>query len=206
MDTVIGRIGGKVIMTFNFTRDNFMFGLLLDDKTAAEAASKIRSLKKRLTDGGVRFGEVMPLLLTDNGGEFANVTVFTDAADGTCESRLFFCDPYRSCQKPKVEKNHTLFRDIVPKGESFDHFTQGTVDLIFSHVNSVNRKIHMGKSPYEMFSFVYGESLPKLLGINRIPAEEVIQSPRLLLKIATKTPLACNGHTETFVAGGGFCD
>jgi len=47
MDTVIGRVGGKVIMTFDFTRDNFMFGLLLDNKTADEAASKIRALKKR---------------------------------------------------------------------------------------------------------------------------------------------------------------
>ena len=34
MDTVIGRIGGKVIMTFHFTQMNFMFGLLLDDKTS----------------------------------------------------------------------------------------------------------------------------------------------------------------------------
>ena len=31
MDTVIGRMGGKVTMTFHFTRDNFMFGLLLDE-------------------------------------------------------------------------------------------------------------------------------------------------------------------------------
>ena len=41
-----------------------------------------------------------------------------------------------------VEKNHTLFRDIVPKGKSFDKFTQDTVNLIFSHVNSVKRKIY----------------------------------------------------------------
>ena len=45
MDTVIGEIGGKLIMTFIFTGFDFMFGLLLDDKTAAEAASKITALK-----------------------------------------------------------------------------------------------------------------------------------------------------------------
>jgi len=48
MDTVVGRQGGKVIMTFDFTICNFMFGLLLDNKTADEAASKIRILKARL--------------------------------------------------------------------------------------------------------------------------------------------------------------
>ena len=195
MDTVIGRIGGKVIMTFDFTRDNFMFGLLLDDKTSAEAASKIRALKAALKGGGIRFGDVIPLLLTDNGGEFANVAAFTDDADGIAETRMYFCDPYRSCQKPKVEKNHTIFRDIVPKGESFDHFTQETVNLIFSHVNSVKRKIFNGKTPYEMFSFVYGESVPSLLGIRAIPADQVIQSPKLL-KSATKSPPVIEQHTD----------
>ena len=195
MDTVIGRVGGKVIMTFDFTRDNFMFGLLLDDKTAAEAAEKIRILKKALTTGEVRFGDIFPVLLTDNGGEFANVAAFTDDAEGIAETRLYFCDPYRSCQKPKVEKNHTLFRDIVPKGESFDHFTQDTVNLIFSHVNSIKRKLLNGKSPYEMFSFIYGESLPSLLGISHIPAGDVVQSP-LQLKVKTKPPLAVSRHTN----------
>ena len=50
---------------------------------------------------------------------------------GEKEACLFFCDPMQSCQKAQIEKNHTLFRDIVPKGSSFDHFTQDTVNLIF---------------------------------------------------------------------------
>ena len=41
-DAVIGRIGGKVIMTFRFVNVDFMFGLLLDSKAAAEASHKIR--------------------------------------------------------------------------------------------------------------------------------------------------------------------
>ena len=86
----------------------------------------------------------------------------------------------QSCQKPRVEKNHTLFRDIVPKGNSFDDFTQDTVNLIFSHVNSVNRKRLNGKSPYELFCFTYGKLIADILGIERIPANQVIQSPLLL--------------------------
>jgi len=180
MDTVIGRLGGKVIMTFDFTFCNFMFGLLLDNKTAVESAQKIRALKGALNEGGIRFGDIMPLILTDNGGEFSNISAFTDDMTGGAETNLFFCDPYRSSQKPKVEKNHTMFRDIVPKGESFDHFTQDTVDLIFSHVNGVKRKVFNGKSPYEMFSFIYGREVATLLGIVEVPANDVIQSPLLL--------------------------
>jgi IS30 family transposase len=200
MDTVIGKVGGKVIMTFDFTRDNFMFGLLLDNKTADEAASKIRALKKRLLEGGIRFGDVLSLLLTDNGGEFANTVAFTHDMDGEPEANLFFCDPYQSSQKPKVEKNHTIFRDIVPKGESFDWFTQETVNLIFSHINSVKRKSLNGKTPYEMFSFLYTEAVASLLGICEIPATEVIQSP-LLLKNLAKTPPKNQPYTDDSMPG-----
>ena len=180
MDTVIGRIGGKAIQTFDFTSCNFMFGLLLDDKTAAEVTLKTRSLKEKLYGNDIHFGDIFPLLLTDNGGEFANISVFTDDLDGTPETDLFFCDPYQSSQKPKVEKNHTLFRDVVPKGESFDLFTQDTVNLIFSHVNSVKRKSLNGKTSYEMFSFMFSDNIAQILGVKKISAEKVVQSPKLL--------------------------
>jgi IS30 family transposase len=180
MDTVIGRPGGKVVMTFDFIIGNLMFGLLLDNKTATEAALKIRALKKRLADANLRFGDIFSILLTDNGGEFSNVSAFTDDITGSPETHLFFCDPCQAWQKAKVEKNHTLFRDIVPKGESFDHFSQETVNLIFSHVNSIKRKSLNGKTPFEMFSFMFSEEIAALLGISPIPAKDVVQSPILL--------------------------
>jgi len=188
MDTVIGRVGGKVIMTFNFTQNNFMFGLLLDNKSSAAATTQILALKRRLSEKGMCFGEILPLLLTDNGGEFANVSAFTDSMDGITESMLFFCDPYRSSQKPRVEKNHTIFRDIAPKGTSFDGFTQEDVNLIFSHVNGVKRKVFNGNSPYSLFVQIFGEDIAQTLGIVGILPENIIQSPKLL-KSLKKTPL-----------------
>ena len=180
MDTVIGRIGGKVILTFDFTFCNFMFGRLLEDKTALEVTQKVKELKIEFAAKQRRFGGVFPLILTDNGGEFANVSAVEADLDGEREAHLFFCDPNCSYQKPHVEKNHTLFRDIVPKCTSFDDFTQDTVDLIFSHVNSVKRKSLNGKTSYEMFVYTFGDIAAKILGIEYIPAEQVIQSPELL--------------------------
>jgi IS30 family transposase len=180
MDTVIGRIGGKVILTLDFTLCNFMAGILLDNKTAAETAQKIQSLKNRFDVAGIRFGSIMPIILTDNGGEFADVFTIENGLDGQKETDLFFCDPMQSSQKPYVEKNHTLFRDIVPKGSSFDGFTQDTVNLVFSHVNGVKRKILNGRTPYEMFTFIFGEAAVKILGVQFVPPDKVIQSPKLL--------------------------
>ena len=183
-DTVIGRIGGKTIQTMIFTDCNFMAGLLLDNKTAAEAAVKFSALKNRLRSEGFPPADLIPVVLADNGGEFSDVFSFENDPDGKQELHLFFCDPMQSCQKPQVEKNHTLFRDIVPKGKSFDDFSQDTVNLIFSHVNSVSRSIYHGKSAFDMFSFIYGENLAALLGISRIPPEQVCQSPLLLDGVA----------------------
>lgn len=179
-DTVIGRIGGKVIMTFQFVNVDFMFGLLLDNKTAAEVASKIRKLKDRLHSFGSDFGEIFPVILTDNGGEFSDVFAFENNLDGQTETKMFFCDPNAPYQKPHVENNHTLFRGIAPTGTSFDDWTQENVDLIFSHINAVKRKQFNGKSSYDMFSFAYSKELASALGISSIAPKDVIQTSKLL--------------------------
>lgn len=180
MDTVIGSIGGKVILTLHFTFCNFMVGILLDSKTAAKTSECITTLKRNFVSSGLQFGDFLPVILTDNGNEFADVFTIENNLDGQKETCLFFCDPMQSSQKPRVEKNHTLFRDIVPKGESFDNFTQETVNLIFSHINSVKRKSLNGKTPFDVFVFTFGEAATKVLGIAPITANKVVQSPKLL--------------------------
>ena len=182
MDTVIGSQGGKVIMTWDFTFCNFMVGFLLDSKTASNVASAFFDIKSSFNENDIAFPNIVPLVLTDNGGEFSKADAIEQNLNGDKETSLFFCRPMKSCDKPHVEKNHTLFRDICPKGTSFDNFTQDTVDLIFSHVNSVARKKLNGKTPYELFHFTFGEKITSLFGIKKIPPREVIQSPLLLKK------------------------
>ena len=112
MDTVNGKIGGKVIMTFQFVNVDFMFGILLDNKSAAEASEKITALKQKLTSHGFCFSELFPVLLTDNGGEFSNIYAFENDLSGAKETSVFFCDPNCPWQKPHVENNHTLLRSF----------------------------------------------------------------------------------------------
>lgn len=161
MDTVIGREGGKVIVTFDFTFCNFMFGLLVDDKSSNSVTAAITKLKAQLKEKELAFGDIFPVILTDNGGEFSNVFAVENALLGEQETHLFFCDPYESSQKPYVEKNHTLVRDIIPQGVSFDSFTQDTVNLTFSHVNGVKRKGLNGKAPYECSPTSIRNKLPR---------------------------------------------
>ena len=178
MDTVMGRMGGKVLLTFNLSFCNFIFARLLDNKTALEVTKHLYDIKNTLHQVDKDFFQLFPVILTDNGGEFARVDDIEMDVRG--ESKLFFCDPNRSDQKGRIEKNHTLIRDILPKGTSFDNLTQEDINLVCSHVNSVKRAALNGKSAYELFEFTYGEEIPKLLGISKIPAEDVCQSSTLL--------------------------
>ena len=178
MDTVMGRTGGKVLLTFNLSFCNFIFARLLENKTALEVTKHLYDIKNTLHEADKDFFQLFPVILTDNGGEFARVTDIE--MDIRREIKLFFCDPNRSDQKGRIEKNHTLIRDILPKGTSFDNLTQEDINLVCSHVNSVKRAALNGKSAYELFAFTYGEEIPKLLGISKIPAEDVCQSSKLL--------------------------
>ena len=178
MDTVMGRMGGKVLLTFNLSFCNFIFTRLLDNKTTLEVTKHLYDIKNTLHEADKDFFQLFPVILTDNGGEFARVDDIETDVRG--ESKLFFCDPNRSDQKGRIEKNHTLIRDILPKGTSFDNLTQEDINLVCSHVNSVKRAALNGKSAYELFAFTYGEEIPKLLGISKIPAEDVCQSSKLL--------------------------
>ena len=178
MDTVMGRMGGKVLLTFNLSFCNFIFARLLDNKTALEVTKHLYDIKDTLHQADKDFFQLFPVILTDNGGEFARVDDIEMDVRG--ESKLFFCDSNRSDQKGRIEKNHTLIREILPNGTSFDNVTQEDINLVCSHVNSVKRATLNGKSAYELFAFTYGEEIPKLLGISKIPAEEVCQSSKLL--------------------------
>jgi hypothetical protein len=70
----------------------------------------------------------------------------------------------------------------LPKGRSFDELAQSDISLMMSHINSYSRKKLNDKSPFDMFGFIYGYDVLKKLGINRIPANEILLKPSLLKK------------------------
>ena len=69
MDTVIGAPGGKVILTMDFIFCNFMAAFLLDSKDCAAVSHVFRCMKRRLKENNIRFGDIVPLALTDYAGE-----------------------------------------------------------------------------------------------------------------------------------------
>ena len=99
---------------------------------------------------------------------------------GEIKGKIFYCDPMQSSQKPHVENNHNFIREILPNGKNWNHLTQEKLDLMFSHINSTPRENLGGKTPYEIFTFIYGEELAQKLNIQKIAKDEVTTTPRLL--------------------------
>lgn len=180
MDSVIGRVGGKALLTLMFKSCDFMLAFLRERNTSQSVIDVFSSLYERL-DADC-FKALFPVLLGDNGSEFSNPKAIEHDGDGARRTSVFYCNPYSSFQKPNVELNHEFIRKILPKGRSFDGLEQKDIDLMMSHINSYSREKLNDKSPLEMFGFLYGEGTAEKLGMFKIPANEILLRPSLLKK------------------------
>jgi len=104
MDTVIGTIGGKVILTMILTDCGFMIGRLLPNKTTMSVSKEIKDIKNIFESNGYNFGTTFPIILTDNGREFSDVFTIENNKNEVQKTHLFFCDSMCAYQKPHVEK------------------------------------------------------------------------------------------------------
>jgi len=178
MDTVIGRVGGKVLLTLLFKSCDLMLAFIRDRNTSQSVIDVFNWLYSVL--GTQTFNKLFYVILTDNGSEFSNPKALEFDSEGLRRTHIFYCDPRASFQKPNVELNHEFIRKILPKGSSFDNLTQDDINLIMSHINSYSRAKLNDRSPFEVFSFLYGEGILEKLGLRLIPPNEIILKPQLL--------------------------
>lgn len=185
MDTVIGSVGGKCLLTIHFVVSSLMLAFLRDANTSQSVLDIFDQLDTRL--GSRLFNRLFPVILTDNGSEFSNPTKieYRDRGPAGTVSRrtsIYYCDAGCPHQKGAIEVNHELIRRVLPKGTSFDALTQDDINRMMNHINSYKRKKLNDRSPYETFSFHYGEEVLRLLGCDPVPDEDILLKPSLLKK------------------------
>ena len=180
MDTVIGRKGGKVLLTVFFSNCNLLLGFLRDSNTARSVQNTFDELYAIL--GREAYCELFPVILTDRGTEFSNPTTLERDKDGELRSLVFYCDPSAPYQKGGIEVAHELIRRILPKGTSFDDLQQEDIDLMLSHINSYKRGKLNSRSANQLFSFIYGDDILPKLNIREIEPNDIVMSPKLLRK------------------------
>ena len=178
MDTVEGRIGGKVLLTLSFVTSSFMLAYLRDANTSKTVTDIFQMLWEVL--GKKYFMELFPVILTDNGSEFTNPDAIEFDEENNRRTYLFYCHPSSPFEKGAIENNHEFIRRILPKGKSFDNLTQNDIQLMLNHINSYQRKKLNNKSPYETFAFLHGEEVLRRFESELIPTQDIILKPELL--------------------------
>lgn len=178
MDSVIGRVGGKALLTLMFPWCGLMLAFLRDlndSKSVIDIFARLWSLS-----GPVLFRRLFPVLLGDNGSEFSNPKALELDPDGNPRTRAFYCDPRATNQKARIERNHEFIRMILPKGSSFDRLAQADVDTMMSHINSYSRPILGDKAPFDLFAFAHGAGILDALGLHKIAPNDIVLKPRLI--------------------------
>ena len=181
MDSVEGKKGGKVLLTLHFVNCSLMLAFIRDHNDAQSVIDVFNELQKVL--GINKFKELFIVILTDNGSEFSNPTeIEFDTNTKEKRTQIFYCHPSSPHEKGSCEVNHELIRRILPTGTSFDNLTQNDINLMMSHINSYKRKKLNDKSPYDIFSTIYGDDTLNKIGIKKINPNDVNLTPNLLKK------------------------
>ena len=165
-----------------FQDNSVMLLFLMPDGTGASVKRVFDYLERGL--GLERFQRLFPVILTDNGTEFKNVGALELTEDFQDRTKLFFCDPMASWQKPHIEKNHEFIRYVIPRGKTLNPYTQEDMTLLMNHINSTRRPSLGNKSPYELVNEDDEDmqALFALLKMDLIPPDEVHLMPDLFTK------------------------
>lgn len=182
MDTVKGsREKGKRLLTMIFRQTSVMLLFLLPDGTADSVKRVFDYLEMGL--GTERFERLFKVILTDNGGEFKRVDELELNEELEYRTKLYYCDPMASWQKPHIEKNHEYIRYVIPKGKSFNPYDQEDITLLMNHINSTKRAGLGNRAPYELIGEEDEDmkALFHLLKMDLIPPDEVHLMPDLFV-------------------------
>ena len=181
MDTVhSSRESKRVILTFFLTREKLFLAFIMNRCTKGAVRLIFDKLERQLDT--YDFLTLFSTILTDRGTEFGDPDSLETGISGMERTSIYYCDPMRSGQKGGIEQAHTMLRMVLPKGTSFDKLTQTDITRMMDHINSYKRKKLNDRSPYETFSFHYGEEVLKLLGCTPVAAEDILLKPSLLKK------------------------
>lgn len=97
-------------------------------------------------------------------------------------TKVFYCDPQKSNQKSRLEKNHEYIRYILPKGKSMYKLTDDNVLLITNHINSVARDSLKGHTPFDMANMLIDKKVLESLNLRAVSPDLVQLTPALIKK------------------------
>lgn len=96
--------------------------------------------------GKETFRNTFKTITCDNGVEFADYEGIT--VDG--RTMLFYCHPYRSCERGSNENQNKLIRRWIKKGENIGKYSREEIKAIEDWINNYPRKLFRGASSADL--------------------------------------------------------
>ncbi len=95
------------------------------------------------------FRRIFAVILTDNGSEFKHTMELETTEVCKKRTKVFYCEPQASRQKPQIEKNREFIRYVLPRGKTLNTYTQEDITVLMNNINSIRRESPGNKLPYE---------------------------------------------------------
>lgn len=165
----------KEILVLMIPELTFTLLYIVEDKNQAKIIDLFNSIEEEL--GLDKFKELFLAILTDRDTVFDDFDNLESNKNGEIRTRLFFCNPSESNQKPYVENLNGQLRIMFPKHALLDDYTQDELYQAASHFNSRCLSSIDDRTPYDLFKEIFGEEILTLLKIKKIPPKEVKLKP-----------------------------
>lgn len=175
MDTIEGIKGTDeaVVLSLLHNKSNLQLYFKLESKTIEEVIKTFERIKEQM--GVIVFSKIFDVILTDNGSEFKDP--LSIEIDKRAEEKLisiYYCQARRSDQKGKCEKNHEHFREMIPKGISFNNYEVEDINHISLMVNNYPRPMFNFKTPIEVADILLDKKAFSLNNLKAIPTNQVV--------------------------------
>jgi IS30 family transposase len=141
MDTIIGRPGGKVLVTMVERKSRYTLIGLAENKEALEVTG-------RLLEALAGHRDKVETMTFDNGKEFAMHGLLAELLD----AKAYFAHPYHSWERGLNENTNGLIRQYFAKGSSFDGLTNEDVKRVERLLNTRPRKCLDYQTPDHIFN------------------------------------------------------
>ncbi len=141
VDSVIGKLKGKSLVTINDRVTGLLRIGMVEEKTSELVTKKIVSILKP-------WKKQLHTITSDNGAEFAKHEVISKKLG----IDYYFAKPYQSWQRGSNENLNRLIRQYLPKGTDFNNVSEEYIKFIQDQINNRPRKRFNFRSPNEMFN------------------------------------------------------
>lgn len=163
MDTVIGQIRNrKSLLVLTERKSRFELIEILNQHTTEEVAKALDRIERRMKrKAALPFQKLFKTITIDNGVEFADFErIEKSLYRKEPRTKVYYCHPYRSCERGSNENQNKLIRRRYPKGTDFDkELKVNDVKQLEQWMNTYPRRLFGGKSAAMVFENEYRQIL-----------------------------------------------